>query len=59
MRAAEGFIIGTLLGLAFWAAIGLAYIYFTAPATEAPWNCNTDAECEAEAARRGLPIDKD
>lgn len=59
MNAAKGIIVGTLLGLIFWVMLGLAYIYFTAPVVDHVWLCNTDLECEQEAARIGLPIDKD
>jgi len=57
MNAFRGFLIGALLGLVFWSAIGLAFIYFQ-PAPPV-WDCHTDMECELEAARLGLPIDQD
>ena len=59
MRAVQGIIIGVILGAILWSLIGLAYIYFSAPVTDHVWTCVTDTECELEAARLGLPIDKD
>jgi len=57
MNAFKGFITGAVLGVVCWSALGLAFIYFQ-PAPHA-WECVTDMECELEAARLGLPIDKD
>lgn len=69
MRAVEGIIIGILLGLAAWAAIGLAWIYYGAALQPVEarrhidaypdrytWTCNTDTECEEEEARRRIPL---
>lgn len=58
MNAAKGILTGILLGLVCWSAIGLACIYYNTPAPEV-WACHTDMECELEAQRKGLPIDKD
>lgn len=69
MTAFNGFITGAVLGLVFWSAIGLAFIYDFHPVEARQhidaypdrytWMCNTDTECETEAARRGLPVDRD
>ena len=62
MRAMQGILIGTLLGLTMWSAAGLAYIWCTAAQSNAApqeFTCHTDAECEAEWAAKGMPIDKD
>ena len=61
----RGILTGAAIGAVFWSAIGLYFIYDFQPVhidtrpDRYSWTCITDMECELEAQRKGLPIDRD